>query len=134
MRKAAIVLVATCSLAAPLGAQTPSAARPAAPAPAVEAQAAQGQVLVLQDDSAGETRGRLQELLRQYPPSLSTVLRLDPSLLTTASYISPYPALAAFLGQHPEIARNPTFFSDRPHTATTATSRRSVSARAPPKA
>ena len=38
------------------------------------------------------------------------MLRLDPSLLTTTSYLAAYPALAAFLGQHPEIARNPTFF------------------------
>lgn len=91
------------------GAQSP-AASPRPPAAAVEAQPAQGQVLILQDDSAGETRGRLYEILRQYPPSLMTVLRLDPTLLTTVSYIAPYPALAAFLGQHPEIARNPAFF------------------------
>jgi hypothetical protein len=29
-------------------------------------------------------------------------------------YLAPYPALAAFLKQHPEISRNPTFFLGRP--------------------
>jgi hypothetical protein len=49
-------------------------------------------------------------LLRQYPPSLSEVLRLDPSLLTNQAYLAPYPTLAAFLAQHPEVAHNPGFF------------------------
>jgi len=128
-----MVLAVTGSLTGPVGAQTPSDQRPPA---AVEAQAsAQGQVLVLQNDSAGETRGRLQELLRQYPPSLATVLRMDPSLLTTPSYLAPYPALAAFLGQHPEIARNPSFFLGPPSYGTTAvTSRPSGTGRAWPRA
>ena len=90
------------SLASPVLAQTPAAP--------VEKPDARDQVVILGDNNAADTRGRLQEILRQHPPSLSTVLRLDPSLLTTASYLAPYPALAAFLGQHPEIARNPGFF------------------------
>ena len=48
--------------------------------------------------------------MQQYPPSLVEVLRLDPSLLTNPAYLEPYPALAEFLGQHPEIAHNPGFF------------------------
>ena len=34
----------------------------------------------------------------------------DPSLLTRADYLAPYPVLWAFLQKHPEIARNPSFF------------------------
>ncbi len=94
-----------------VGAQPPA---PQPPAAAVEAQPARSQVLVLQDESAGETRRRLYDVLRQHPPSLTTVLRLDPALLTTPSYVAPYPALAAFLSQHPEIARNPAFFLGQP--------------------
>ena len=60
--------------------------------------------------NAAETQRRLGELLQQYPPSLGQVLALDPTLLTTASYLEPYPALASFLEQHPEIAHNPGFF------------------------
>jgi hypothetical protein len=62
------------------------------------------------EQNARETRERLQQILQQYPPSLGQVLRLDPSLLTKPEYLAPYPTLAAYLGQHPEVAHNPTFF------------------------
>ena len=62
------------------------------------------------EQTARETRERLQQILQQYPPSVGQVLRLDPSLLTKADYLAPYPTLAAYLGQHPEVAHNPGFF------------------------
>jgi hypothetical protein len=62
------------------------------------------------DESAHDTRNRLTNVLRQYPPSLTEVLRLDPSLLSNEAYLAPYPTLAAFLAQHPEVAHNPGFF------------------------
>ncbi len=63
------------------------------------------------EQSAHQTRWELRRLLTaQYPPALQQVLRLDPSLLTNQSYLEAYPALAAFIAQHPEVARNPTFF------------------------
>jgi hypothetical protein len=61
-------------------------------------------------DNAQRTRDRLREILSQYPPSLAQVLRLDASLLTSQAYLAPYPTLAAFLAQHPDVARNPSFF------------------------
>jgi hypothetical protein len=42
------------------------------------------------------------------------VLRLDPSLLTRDNYLTPYPTLAAFVAQHPEIARDSSFYLGRP--------------------
>ena len=60
--------------------------------------------------TAFETREQLQRLLRQYPPSLSGVLRIDPALLGNTGYLSLYPGLATFLAQHPEIVHNPGFF------------------------
>lgn len=66
------------------------------------------------DENARETRDRLRELLEQYPPSLAQVLRLDPSLISRADYIAPYPRLAAFLAQHPEVAHNPSYFIGDP--------------------
>jgi hypothetical protein len=75
----------------------PAAARDAAP-PAVDEQ------------TARDTRQRLHEVLDQYPPSVAQVLRLDPSLLTKPDYVAPYPTLATFLAQHPEVAHNPVFF------------------------
>jgi tetrahydromethanopterin S-methyltransferase subunit G len=66
---------------------------------------------VFQDTAnARETRDRLHQLLRQYPPALGEVLQRDPSLLNRPDYLAPYPALVAFLAKHPEIARNPSFF------------------------
>jgi hypothetical protein len=73
----------------------------AAPAPADE-------------QTARETRERLRQILDQYPPSVGQVLRLDPSLLSKQDYLAPYPTLAAYLGQHPEVAHNPVFFLGAP--------------------
>lgn len=67
-------------------------------------------VVITDDQDAGQTRDRLRELLNRYPPALGRVLKLDPSLLASEAYLAPYPALAAFLAQHPEIARDPTYF------------------------
>jgi hypothetical protein len=49
-------------------------------------------------------------ILRQYPPTVARVLGLDPALLSNEPYLKMYPALAAFVAQHPEIAHNPAFF------------------------
>ena len=38
------------------------------------------------------------------------MLRLSPRLLTEPSYLEPYPALTAFLAEHPDIAQNPGFY------------------------
>jgi hypothetical protein len=64
--------------------------------------------------SADFTRNRLQQLLWQLPPNVRGVLQYDPSLLEQPDYLNPYPALQAFLKQHPEIARNPTYFFGEP--------------------
>lgn len=59
---------------------------------------------------AEDLRNEFRELMRQYPPALGRVLRLDSSLMTNANYLSTYPALAAFLTAHPEVARYPDYF------------------------
>ena len=63
---------------------------------------------------ARQVRQQLYGMLQQYPPSVRQVLQLDPSLMTNANYMGLYPGLAAFIGQHPEIAHNPTFFIGSP--------------------
>jgi hypothetical protein len=78
-------------------AQPPQPAQPPAPVP-------------FDSVSAQDTRERLREVLRQYPPTVGQVLRLDPSLAGREDYLSSYPTLAAFLAQHPEIPHNPGFF------------------------
>jgi hypothetical protein len=63
---------------------------------------------------AGEVRGQLQQILSAYPPSLRQLLALDPTLTQREDYMAPYPALTAFLQQHPEIVRNPVFYFGSP--------------------
>jgi len=108
------ILFISCALAVTIAeAQAPAKAPVAPPAPKNllnENQAA----LVLPPHDANETREALQKLLQQYPPSLGQVLRLDPSLLTNPQYLAPYPNLAAFLMQHPEVAHNPVYFVGNP--------------------
>jgi hypothetical protein len=65
--------------------------------------------VIVGEQFAETTRERLRELLRQHPPAVGEILRRDPSL-ANAEYLAPYPALVAFLQQHPEIARNPAYF------------------------
>jgi hypothetical protein len=79
--------------------------RPAESAPQPPAHPA-----TVREYDANQTREQLGNMLRQYPPSVADVLRIDPSMLTNQDYLSTYPALAAFLAEHPEIARNPAFF------------------------
>jgi hypothetical protein len=67
------------------------------------------------DENARDTRQRLYELLRQYAPSLAEVFRSDPTLLSNQTYLAPYPALAAFLAQHPEVAHNPGYYVGEYH-------------------
>jgi hypothetical protein len=84
----------------------PAPSRPAAPARTEEALPPQA----VDERSAGDTRERLREIFQQYPPSVAQVLRLDPSLVTRPDYLAPYPTLASFLAQHPEVAHNPVYF------------------------
>lgn len=92
-------------------AQTP---RPDTPTTAPVTQPA---ALVLPENpvEARETRDQLMEVLRQYPPSLAEVLRLDPTLITSDQYLATYPGLAAFVARHPEVARNPSYFFGSEH-------------------
>ena len=60
--------------------------------------------------NADQLRYEFDQVLRQYPPTLRDVLRLDPSLLTDQAYLASYPALAAFVQRHPQVARNTRFY------------------------
>lgn len=60
--------------------------------------------------TAEETREDFRELMRRYPPALSRLFKLDPTLMTNPAYISPYPVLVEYLRQHPEIPRAPGYF------------------------
>jgi hypothetical protein len=94
----------------PVTRQPAQAPRPRAAAPEPSEVQAPPAAAAPGSFDANETREQLTTLLRQYPPTVADVLRLDPSLLTTDHYLTTYPALAAFLAQHPEVAHNPAYF------------------------
>ena len=93
------------ALASGAAAQGPRSRGNSGPAPA---QTAPSQPL--DEQNARVTRDQLQRVLSQYPPSLEKVLQLDPSLLHDPEYLGPYPALAQYLSQHPEVGHNPAYF------------------------
>jgi hypothetical protein len=95
-----MLLLVTLPAAGAAGQAKPADSRPAeaVPPPAGD------------ERTARDARERLHEIFEQYPPSVAQVLRLDPSLLTKPDYLAPYPTLAAYLTQHPEVAHNPLFF------------------------
>jgi hypothetical protein len=108
----AIWLGAAMILSAPVSAQQ----RPAEPArivaqvPTPAPIAPPATVQLVPEADAAEKREKLREVMRKYPPALGRVLKSDPTLLQDAAYLSRYPALAAFLGAHPEVAANPAFY------------------------
>ena len=83
---------------------------------------------VIERISAEETRQRFRDLMRDYPPTLSQVLRLDPSLMTNPAYLAPYPGLAAYLSQHPEVLHNPSYFIGDANYASSEPRRQTIDA------
>jgi hypothetical protein len=67
-----------------------------------------GQPRLLPD--AQRTKNELNTLLNGYPPSVRDILSLDPALLSNQAYLSSYPALVSFLGGHPEVVRDASFY------------------------
>jgi hypothetical protein len=63
-----------------------------------------------QNENAWNTQQDLWRVMRQYPPAVGEIVQRDPSLLQKPDYMSAYPALAAFVEQHPEVTRNPGFY------------------------
>jgi hypothetical protein len=62
------------------------------------------------EPQAEEVRQEFKRVLEQFPPALGVVLKSDPTLLTNQQYLAPYPPLAKYLTEHPEIARDPAYF------------------------
>ena len=87
--------------------------RPSARPPG-DASQGDSRVVLVGEENAREDQGRLTRLLQQYPTTLAEVLRRDPTLLRNDAYLAPYPSLAAFLAQHPEVAHNPAYFLGGP--------------------
>src|SRR5687768_9058376 len=57
-----------------------------------------------------EVRSEFSTLLRESPSELATILALDPTLLSNDAFLAGYPELSRFVGEHPEVRRNPRFY------------------------
>ena len=105
---AAIAVVAFAwPVAAAQRTPTPSSGRQASPG---TGQAESAPAAIRDEGSADQTRDQLNRLFERYPPAVGRVLKLDPSLMNNPAYLAPYPLLAAFIAQHPEISHNPSYF------------------------
>jgi hypothetical protein len=62
---------------------------------------------------AQRTREEFVALLDKYPPTVRAALSLDSGLLSNKEYLAPYPALSAYLSSHPEVTRDPAFYTGR---------------------
>src|SRR5437016_2438663 len=67
-------------------------------------------VVAPSENDSRDTREQFKELLRRTPPEVGKVLKLDPTLFGNQQYLATYPALAAFVAQHPEVAHNPAYY------------------------
>jgi hypothetical protein len=80
----------------------------------------------VEQPDAERVKQEFRDLLQHYPPPVRHVLREDPSLMTSQQYIAPYPALVAFLSQHPEVPLNPTFYLGTPQEETRTSADRAL--------
>jgi len=79
-----------------------------------QAQAQTGERLVKVNEpdepEAQRIRSEFMGVLKQYPPAVGAVLKFDPSLIASDTYLTPYPAITSFLAKHPEIKRSPAYY------------------------
>lgn len=66
--------------------------------------------------SVERTRGEFREVLNRYSNQMSTLLALEPSLLSNEEFLQGHPDLAAFIAKHPEVAQHPNQFVDSPQS------------------
>jgi hypothetical protein len=80
-----------------------------ASAPALQAQTGHERPEGEDLTAAQKVRDDFMGVLKKYPPSVGQVLKLDQTLISD-QYLAPYPAIIAFLNQHPEVRRSPAFY------------------------
>src|SRR5262245_43589740 len=98
---AVLAVALFCSPVVPGASAQTQKVEPRRPAPA------SGQLTQM---DAQRTREALMRILENHPPSVGRVLKLDPSLMRSESYLASYPELRDFLAQHDEIPQNAQFY------------------------
>lgn len=76
---------------------------------AVSARSTQGE----DEPQAQKIRSEFMTILKDYPPQVGQILKLDPSLLSSDTYLAQYPAVTAFLTKHPEVRRSPAYYLEQ---------------------
>ncbi|MBK5260492.1 MAG: hypothetical protein JJE51_12945 [Thermoanaerobaculia bacterium] len=115
-----LILIATLFFAVPSGISAQEAATASVPQ-TMTATATQTETSTSTADenqagqSSYEIRTQFAQLLRQSPSELSTILVLDPTLLSNEGFLVGYPELARFVARHPEVRRNPRFYLEDFH-------------------
>lgn len=74
----------------------------------------QNQPQVAEGQRADTVRREFQRLLEQHPSTVRDLLRIAPGLMLNQEFMAPYPALAQFITEHPEIPQNPVYFVGEP--------------------
>ncbi|MEO6237047.1 MAG: hypothetical protein ABIQ52_08610, partial [Vicinamibacterales bacterium] len=92
LSRAAVVAVAALTTLSLATGAAAAQRQPAAPPAEAAARNPAPPSSVPQMD-ADETRRTLEEVFKQYPPTLPRVLRMDPTLLVNDAYLQPYPQL-----------------------------------------
>src|SRR5262245_3225703 len=98
------LFVAVVGFCSPAAAQTPSSSE------RLVVKNSEGQTIEVATPTAETNREQLRTILQLYPYSVGEILRRDPSLMSKADYMAPYPKLTEFLSQHPEVARNVEYY------------------------
>lgn len=110
------------SLAIGLAGATASAqdnAPPTTPATAATTSAAQAPLTTaapapVDEETAGDreqTSSDFNSIVHRHPDKLERLLATEPTLLLNDTFLAGYPDLAAFVAQHPEIRRNPHYYT-----------------------
>jgi hypothetical protein len=61
-------------------------------------------------NDAATVRQEFRELMERHPPQVGRVLKLDPMLFNNQQYLASYPAIAAYIADHPDITHNPSYY------------------------
>jgi hypothetical protein len=77
---------------------------------ATETAAGEGEQGKKRRPGSAELREEFMYLLRQSPPELAIILKLDPTLLSDPPFLARYPDLAAFVAKHPEVRHHSRFY------------------------
>src|SRR5215203_2508238 len=107
MTRFAAALIAGLLMSAPLAAQAQPQVQISDDGQSFIVERGEGN---LDSGDARRVRAEFQKLLSGHPPALRTVLQADPSLMQRLDYLAPYPRVAEFLKQHPEVIRDPQYF------------------------